>query len=254
MSIGFLFLTLGDLHPIWDKWFPHLKYVYVHNKYQLKNPEFAAKCIKTIETRWGHISLVEAMLLLLKESFKDNYITHFVFLSGNCVPLYDYIYTSSEIVKLEKSTFHFFPSKDFKNVHSDLVKSALRHSQWCILKRNDAEMLINNDYMQYFRNVSIPDEIYFATVLRFADIQIDNKMTTYVDWHKYVKRNNGKSPHHFKILNEHTLSYIYSNYPTCLFMRKVDHCVGVYPYRRIYKEIKLGNSLGENMHFLKFKP
>lgn len=253
MSIGFLFLTLGDIHPVWKKWFPHYYNVYIHNKYNLREPEFAKKCIKTIITEWGHISIVKAMILLLKEAFKDTYITHFVFLSGNCVPLYDYIYTCDNICKLKTSTFDFFQEKvRVNNLDDTFFKLTLRHSQWCILNRYDAEFLINNDYTKHFNKVSIPDELYFGTILKFANCDIKNVKTTYVNWKKYVKRRNGRSPHQFKILDQKILSSVYLNHPSALFMRKVDHDVVIYPYKKIYKEIKACKGLKTNIHISKF--
>src|SRR5438132_664359 len=92
MKIAFLFLIRSDLnHPLlWKKFFEtHSLYsIYIHyvtnidigwfNKFKVPN---------IIPTKWGDISLVRAMNLLLEEALKDKDNDMFIFLSESCIPV-----------------------------------------------------------------------------------------------------------------------------------------------------------------------
>jgi len=202
--------------------------------------------IKSISTEWGDISLVEAMILLLKDALKNKYLTHFIFLSDHCVPLYDYITTCDTISKFNKSSIHHFGNRRNKGVHHAFKPHFIRHSQWCILKRNDAETIVSQSYTHLFKEVSIPDEIYFGTLLNYYNIEIDNKITTYVNWKNYTKRSKGKSPYLHTYINEKFMKQLTRNNKDALFLRKVDHCCD-YTYIQNYCTHKK-----PNVHIVKF--
>jgi hypothetical protein len=171
------------------------------------------------------------MIKLLEYSILNEDITHFVFLSGNCIPIYDYTYVSMYISQLQHSSFHLFStSKRLSGFHLSFLPHATSHSQWCILDRNAAEALILNDMTSYFKNVSIPDEIYFATVLKFMHIHIDNNVTTCVNWKMFKKRINGRSPHTYDNISHECISEALKFYPKALFFRKVNQLTPIIPY------------------------
>ena len=97
-SIALLFLTVGEIRnsKIWAAWLrsvnPELYSIYVHakvsprfsdfsnmlipintpqNPKEVVHPLFANRQIKTVKTKWGDISLVEAHLELLKAALKN---------------------------------------------------------------------------------------------------------------------------------------------------------------------------------------
>jgi hypothetical protein len=241
MSIGFLFLTLNDIHPIWNKWFPNYDHVYIHSKTKLSDRGFSEKCISSIETNWGTISIVQAMIKLLQESLKNDQLKHFVFLSGNCVPLYDYIHVCDSISNYEKSSFKLYENVNrkerIKKYENEFRNSILRHSQWCILTRHDAEKLCYNDLTTHFKNVTIPDETYFGTVLNYFGIEINDTVTTCVNWSKFTKHNKGRSPHEYKHVNSELIHSYIEAFPNALFLRKISHSVTNVPYQVKYKEL-----------------
>jgi len=223
MSVGYLFLVYDNLHPIWKLWFPQNNSVYVHSKLDLKDPHFSSKQIEQIDTQWGHISIVEAMILLLQNSILDTSITHFVFLSGNCIPIFNYHHTSNTISQIKKSSLHIFHKRNKKGINKAFENYFTRHSQWCILIRDDVETILSTSFTHLFYNITIPDENYFGTLLNFYDIKFDNIITTFVNWHKKVKHKSGKSPHTYKCITNDLVNNILQDNINVLFLRKVEH-------------------------------
>src|SRR5438477_5744913 len=93
MKLAFLFLIRTSLnHPfLWERFFETsgLSYsIYIH---YVTNTDIGwfnkFKVSKIIPTKWGHISLVEAMNLLLEEAVKDKDNDMFIFLSESCIPV-----------------------------------------------------------------------------------------------------------------------------------------------------------------------
>ena len=227
MSIGFLFLVYDDPHPIWKKWFPHINNVYIHCKSTNNNSYFKKQFIPTIPTEWGKLSLVQVMINLLEHTYKNTNISHFVFLSGNCIPIYDYIYTCDTISKFKNSSLHIFNHKLKKNIHNKFINSFTRHSQWCILLRKDVELILKSkNNLKLFSDVKIPDENYFGTILNYYNIQYINQITTHVNWYKQIKiKGKGKSPYMYTNLNNKIIKNILYHEKTALFLRKVDNSV-----------------------------
>lgn len=224
MSVAYLFLVYDKLHPIWKLWFPNNENnIYVHSKYELINENIRINQIERIETQWGHISLVEAMLQLLKNAMINESITHFVFLSGNCIPIFNYYYTTDRILHMEKSNIHLFHKRNKKGIHNAFNDSFIRHSQWCIFIRNDVDKILSESYTHLFTSVAIPDENYFGTLLNYYNVSFDSSVTTYVNWHKKIKKINGKSPYMYRYITDDLIYDILQHHNNSLFIRKVEH-------------------------------
>ena len=225
MCVAYLFLVYDKLHPIWKLWFPRndQQNIYVHSKYQLVNDTIQLNQIDKIETQWGHISIVHAMLSLLKNAIINENVTHFVFLSGNCIPIFNYYETSNKILSMKKSSLHLFHKRNKKGVHTAFMDHFIRHSQWCILIRNDVKIILSECYTHLFKSVSIPDENYFGTLLNYYNISFNNTVTTFVNWYKKVKKINGKSPHTYKYITDDIIHNVLITNANTLFIRKVEH-------------------------------
>ena len=251
MAIGFLFLTISDLHPVWETWFPHIDNIYIHNKSKFHKNKFVTRCIPSIKTEWGKISIVNAMIKLLEKAVENTSLSHFVFLSGNCVPLFDYTHTCDVISQLHYSSFHVFKYSNIRNVPTEYHHCSLRHSQWCILTRKDVDLIINNVHTHKFEKVSIPDETYFGTVLKYFNVNFDNNVTTCVNWKKVNKHCKGRSPYLYETVSQELIHNINKLFPRALFLRKVSHNIKDIPYVRKYLDIyKFSNQT--NLHHIKF--
>ena len=106
-KIAFLFLIYDMINHeiIWYRYFQGIhknRYnIYIHyktdttleffNEYKIDNR-------KIINTKYADISIVKAQNILIKEALKDPKNTHFIFLSGSCIPLksFNYLYDHLE--------------------------------------------------------------------------------------------------------------------------------------------------------------
>ena len=137
------------------------KYLEFFNQYKLDN---------TIETKHGDISIVHAQNLLIKEALNDKSITHIVFLSNSCIPVKSFgaVY---DFLNINYSYFNKSPDDQvFPNCDSVKIyipeKNIKKSSQWCILNRKHAEVIINNkQYLDYFKDIDAPDEYVYITTL-----------------------------------------------------------------------------------------
>jgi hypothetical protein len=186
MTIAFCFLVYDFIvrYDIWNYFFENIddkKYVvYIHPKNNIyKDYNFYKFNHKIVNHRINtiskdHISIVNAILQLLKETYiHNNNITHFIFLSQSCIPLYNFnkIYeittkfnysVVSSIDNNKKERYHQLQNNIKKYIkYSDFVKQQPN----MILIKNDVIDLLNNNYTLYFNNMQCPDEHYFINIL-----------------------------------------------------------------------------------------
>jgi len=182
-KIAFCFLTYDVIirNDIWNRFFngvdPNKYIVFIHPKnridgfytfqYQyVKNPIYTKS--KT------DISIVKATLQLLKEAYtEDNSITHFIFLSQSCIPLYNFqkIYEKisamnmSVISCIQKNKLNRYNSLDpnmKRYIHPYLF---FKQQPNMVLTREDVMRFIKEDYTEYFRGLECPDEHYFINIM-----------------------------------------------------------------------------------------
>ena len=238
-KISFLFLIkdIIDNEESWNLFFKNVspdKYnIYIHYKNNVRLHYFDKyKLKRCIDTCWGERSLVDAQNLLLKEGLKDNKTTHFIILSGSCIPLknFDYIY---EYLNPNYSYFER-KSPDLKQlksiVYNFLTKTEIKKSsQWCILNRKHSIFLCDNEtIIKYFENNCYPDERVYVTALDKFNMghEIINGMTTYCNWD--LKK---AHPIDFKIIQSHFLNYLLES--KHLFARKFTNCFVKYKRQKI---------------------
>lgn len=200
--IGFLFLTYDNIYNehIWKEYFKKANYgeykIFVHpkNASLIKNQDLFQGCIipERCETGWAKFSLVEAQRLLMKEALKTGEIKHVIIVSQNSLPttsfrcLYDYLKNKGSLISYFISSNYSHTSRYDKLNNPNFPKNKFYvQSQWCILSRTDAEILVNeiNTIKNVFQNMLVPDEhVYINYLIHYKNKHINDKATTYVYW------------------------------------------------------------------------
>jgi hypothetical protein len=183
--IAFCFLTYDIIirYDIWNKFFENIdksKYiVFIHPKF-IKDfnllYSFPYNIVKNRVNTTGkyNITIVKATLQLLKESYihKEN-VSHFIFLSQSCIPLYsfDKLYNVITSFKLSVISHIDYNKKERYNQLSQLLKKYINYNEFIkqqpnmILTQNDVKILINNDLTNHYSHMICPDEHYFINNL-----------------------------------------------------------------------------------------
>lgn len=250
-KLSFIFLIYNCINheELWYMFFKDIdksKYsIYIHYKYD-ERLEFLEeyKVAKSIPTKYADISIVKAQNYMLQEALKDVDNTHFIFLSGACIPLksFSQIYNSLDA---KYSYFHIANPKDcFPDCKEALLyideKFINKASQWCILNRKHSELLVNvgalkdpkDNYLLWFKNSYAPDELCYITylsyiygdMLKYEIISTSydsppNEATTFANWegmdYKYYSSKELKNYIH---ISENELKYLLKS--PCFFGRK----------------------------------
>ena len=197
----FLIYDIIECEELWNIFFEGVnkdKYnIYVHYKINKPLIHFEKyKINNCIATKYADISLVKAQNILLENALCDEEVEHFVFLSGTCVPFknFDYIYKN-----LNENYSYFnitdqrqcFPrcNKTIGLIDKQIINKA---SQWCILNKKHAIIMVNEkDYLKWFNySETVPDEHCYITKIFYNDLQdeiittnnIATGATTFVNW------------------------------------------------------------------------
>lgn len=194
-KVAFLFLTRGDhLHSkMWaEYWQGHESEVsiYGHAAERKKMPGGWLKehqISAHLPTGWGEISLVRAELALLRVALEDQGNSHFLFASEACVPVRpwgefrrlleldarSWLATESVHCLWDKDRGKALRPDEARWIPADLWAF---HSQWVLLNREAAELLVEDDFTEYFAGSFAPDEAYVATVLRMKGYPISERV------------------------------------------------------------------------------
>ena len=183
MTIAFCFLVYDSIirSELWNMFFKDIdneKYiVYIHPKNNnICNYTFNYKIInnKVNTLSKDHITIVKATIQLFKEAYLYNKnITHFIFLSQSCIPLYNFD-TIYEITQKFNNSIISYIDNNKKERYYQLHNNIKKHIKYInfvkqqpnmILIKNDVVDLLNNDFTIYFNNMQCPDEHYFINIL-----------------------------------------------------------------------------------------
>jgi hypothetical protein len=251
-KIAFCFLIYDIINheEIWNIFLSNInknKYnIYIHYKTNKPLKYFESnKLNNCIETKYGDISIVKAQNLLLQEALKDNNNSHFIFISNSCIPfkLFNYIYN---ILNEDYSYFNIanhetcFPRCD-KTLNFIDKKFIQKASQWCILNRKHATLMIKkDDYLKWFEDV--PDEHCYITNIFVNNLEheiitttnLSNDATTFTNWndmnYKYPSNSGLKN---YSSISEEELIYLLNS--KCLFGRKFNiECTILSIYDNLY--------------------
>jgi hypothetical protein len=241
-KIAFCFLIYDIINheDLWNAFFKNVninKYnIYIHYKTNTKLRYFEKyKLNKCTLTKYGDISIVKAQNLLLYQALTDINNKLFIFISNSCIPLksFDYIYIQYT-QNLNFSYFNITPQKQcFPRCDYTLnyinKKYIQKSSQWCILNRKHAQLMLNtSEYMKWFNyKATIPDEHCYITNIYYHNLQHEiittpntaNSATTFTNWYgmdyKYPSINALKN---YKSIEEQELLYLLNC--KCIFGRK----------------------------------
>lgn len=182
--IIFCFLTYDNIitYKYWNKFFENVdeyKYqVFIHpkNNININLYKFKINKVKNIipTVNKTHISIVKATLELFKESYNNNG-SHYIFLSQNCIPLYNFGILERLILKFNKSVISCINhnKKERYLQLTNKIKNFLNYNDFVkqqpnmILIKEDVYDLIKNDLTYHFRYMTCPDEHYFINVLLY---------------------------------------------------------------------------------------
>ena len=191
-KIAFLFLIYDMINheSIWHRYFEGIgknRYnIYIHYKADRDVrleffDDYKIDKSKIIDTKYADISIVKAQNILLKEALKDTANSHFIFLSGSCIPLksFEYLYHHLDTAY---SYFHVADPDDcFPDCEVALQYIPKRHikkaSQWSILNRKHGALLVGSDssdddpsntYLRWFEDTYAPDELCYISYLSYV--------------------------------------------------------------------------------------
>lgn len=262
-KIAFIFLTVGNIKQIniWKEFFKDkedLYNIYIHPKYPYLIDKSFQKYIinKTISTRWGDISLVNATKLLINEALKDNLNKKIILVSDSCIPIKSFDYIYKNVLVDNKSWFNFY-KPNFNNGSREhlrrlyLFNEKIRKyihitDQWMILDRQHALSIIKNKQLDhlFLKPRLIPDEMYFISMLHLINPNIKKQLKFKILNHnEYIKHNKityakWYDPELQKLENLHPIEFnklkkndlINLKKSKCLFARKFSKKSDIYKY------------------------
>lgn len=184
--IAFCFLTYDKIirYDIWNKFFENIdksKYVvFIHPKLikDFSLYTFPYNIVKNRVNTTGkdNVTIVSATLQLLKETYYSNEnISHFVFLSQSCIPLYSFDKLYNVITNFKLSVISYIDNNKKERYHqlSNLIKKYINYNEFVkqqpnmILIESDVQLLIKNDLTYHYTNMICPDEHYFINMLLY---------------------------------------------------------------------------------------
>lgn len=188
MKIGFCFLIYNKIirYDVWNRFFENidtkLYNIFIHPKYiddakrnnNLYNFKYTIlnDIVKT--ERKDDINIVNATIKLLEEAYNnDTEITHFIFLTQSCIPLYRFETLYNLIIRFPLSIISYIDNNKKDRYHqlSNNMKQHINLSKFVkqqpnmILIRDDVKLFINNNLTEYFKYMQCPDEHYFVNIL-----------------------------------------------------------------------------------------
>ncbi|ONK57745.1 uncharacterized protein A4U43_C09F3660 [Asparagus officinalis] len=205
-KVAFMFMTRGALPllKLWEMFFAgHEGFysIYVHSLpgYKLivnDSSPFYGRQIRSEETSWGSISLVDAEKRLLANALLDFSNERFVLISESCIPVFNfpnvYNYLVNSIHSFVESYDEDSPrgrGRYSRRMWPDIKLSKWRKgSEWFELNRELAVNIVAdfkyyNLFRKYCKPSCYPDEHYIPTYLNmFYGALNSNRTVTWVDW------------------------------------------------------------------------
>ena len=247
-KLAFCFLIYDKINheDLWNDFLKNVdnsKYsIFIHYKINTPLKHFEKyKLNNCIETSWGDYRISLAQNLMIKEGINEN--THFIFLSGACIPLksFDYIYDN-----LDKNYSYFNKTPDVQSfprcnkvlefIDKRYIKKANTNS---IINNNHARIILDNEYLikKWFSEINNADEHCHLTLLYYFNKEKELKLTpntsysgatTFAPWDdmddymtfpKSIKSNS----YTYDMIGKDELEYLINS--ACLFGRKFnDNC------------------------------
>ncbi|EOY02479.1 Core-2/I-branching beta-1,6-N-acetylglucosaminyltransferase family protein isoform 5 [Theobroma cacao] len=161
-KIAFLFIARNrlPLDMVWDAFFKgedNRFSIYVHsrpgflfNKATTRSSYFLNRQVNdSIQVDWGEASMIEAERILLRHALTDPFNERFVFVSDSCIPLYNFSYMYDYIMSTSTSFVDSFADTKEGRYNPKMnpiipVYNWRKGSQWVVLTRKHAEVVIND--------------------------------------------------------------------------------------------------------------
>ncbi|URD89293.1 Core-2/I-Branching enzyme [Musa troglodytarum] len=180
-KIAFLFIARNrlPLDFVWDAFFQGEKEgkfsIFVHsrpgfllNEVTTRSAYFSGRQVNnSIQVEWGEASMIEAERILLRNALKDSSNHRFLFLSDSCIPLYNFSYTYHYIMSTSTSFIDSFADTKQGRYNPKMnpvipVSDWRKGSQWVVLTRKHAEVMVNDDtvfpeFERHCRRRSLPE-------------------------------------------------------------------------------------------------
>ncbi|KAJ6811206.1 uncharacterized protein M6B38_154310 [Iris pallida] len=272
-KIAFLFIARNrlPLDVVWDAFFKgddggrfsvyvHSRPGFVLNAATTRSAYFYDRQVNnSIQVDWGESTMIEAERILLRHALHDSLNDRFLFLSDSCIPLYSFSYTYDYIMSTTTSFLDSFADTKERRYNPKMhpivpVQNWRKGSQWAVLIRKHAEVMVNDDivfpeFKKYCRRKSlpefwrdrpvpaegwkehncIPDEHYVQTLLAQKGLEgeITRRSLTHTAWDLSTSRNRERR-------GWHPLTYKLSD-ATPMLMKSIKDIDNVYyetEYRR----------------------
>ena len=248
-KVAFLNLSYNafNKNDVWKDFFDQgSNSEYNQNSFNLYiHPKDDSQCVfsdyfidNRVETGWGHFSLVEATIELMKAALEDDDNEYFTLISDSHFPLYSLEKTIKLIEKkYSKMTFSTHGAISTKQKSQRVLKYGVQGNhhfnlynavcQFFVCRRNDVIKFIEtfDHFSQFFvkNEIIFADEFYFWAVARELKMDFDiGQASTYSDWHEYPIEGTNKisrQPREIRYLNSLVLKTLRGQ--GFLFARKV---------------------------------
>lgn len=244
MKIAFLFLILTDVYhqSSWRTFFEgaehnNLYSIYVHSKDSVPRNSFFKKyeIEAKVPTTWECTLLAQTELL--KEALKDPKNERFVYLSESTIPLQSFHTAYKRLMGDSRSQFFYTANPNKERVFPPIPPTLVyKNSQWVILNRKHAELMVNNNLiLSSIANKSHDQEHFHGTYLVNHGLakEINKRDHTLVLWPEPLPRSN---PHTFTNVKQdpHTpelmKAIVHKEY---LFARKFDKNCDLTPLKML---------------------
>lgn len=206
-KVAFCFLTTTDLHQqdIWRRYFfsayaeQYSIYCHPTQPEQVTDSLLKGNIIdKTVPTRHGDASLVQASLNLFLQAYNDPENEYFILLSESTIPIVSFNQFIASLKRCRSRSIFSYrvapPESEHYGRLADIKQpelfsaSFLHHHRWVILHRRHLAMLLDRPGLSLFSNMFAPDEHYFMNALvHLKGVRLDefvNQHATFVNWHE----------------------------------------------------------------------
>lgn len=180
-KIAFLFIARNrlPLDVVWDAFFKgdrvqrfsifiHSRPGFLFNKATTRSAYFYGRQVSdSIQVDWGEATMILAERILLKNALRDSYNQRFVFVSDSCIPLYNFSYSYDYIMSTSSSFVDSFADTKEGRYNPKMnpvvpVHNWRKGSQWVILTRKHAEVVVKDDaifpvFQQHCKRKSLPE-------------------------------------------------------------------------------------------------
>ena len=191
MKIAFLFLVVNGIfhEPCWVEYFKNHHdrcTIYVHSKKGVPTTSFFKQfeLDKRIATTWHNT--MKAQIELLRVALQDPANEKFIFLSESTIPLQSFESGYSYLLSHPFSEFRVFPNRHTeRHYHSIKKENVYKNSQWIILNRKHAEMMVADSTMiNMITSYPFDNEHYPSTFLASHHVleEIVQHDCTFVLW------------------------------------------------------------------------